>query len=551
MDYLKDKQEYIDRHDLGTIEECIDWYRSLRSGFEKDRKNGKFKEDTDEEFDEEVNKILNLTISTIKEERYRDKDKTIEEWTERDRMLQDKQDNTPEPRDIRCLVCDGETKLTSRDLQDTYEKKPYVLFMYECTKCQKRRVVYEDGREWVHEEPRCPKCKGILKTNIEFGENITTFTETCSKCSYKNVDIHDHKKFQTEHEAKEKKDKALLEKFRGEFCLSEEEGKKMVDLYYAMAFGNEVYEYEKSKYDDPTFEKAAKLSKIGISELEKLLGETLAKENYVKLSTDKPEIDRYVIVPFNLQDGDTNRNKHNNLYDMEKLIKKTVETTNWRLMNGSLTSRLGFISGRLKGYEQEEDFLEISGYKKEEEKKKPDPVKWEKYRYNNIVQLSQIIGKHAGIENMRKRRLAKEPEGFFLEATEGPYNCAICGESTPGEKTWWTENALWCADCWRNVKEGTIPPLTWDHKNKIWIHEWEIKSEYSIQPMTRKKLEREGILHPRNIKKEDGRTYCSVYLVKENEDFLKKYPKKPENDIKITWSEEKKSLMLDVKKNEY
>ena len=35
------------------------------------------------------------------------------------------------------------------------------------------------------------------------------------------------------------------------------------------------------------------------------------------------------------------------------------------------------------------------------------------------------------------------------------------------------------------------------------------------------------------------------------EDFLKKYPKKPENDIKITWSEEKKSLMLDVKKNEY
>ena len=38
MDYLKDKQEYIDRYDLMTIEDCIKWYRNLKDNFSKHRK---------------------------------------------------------------------------------------------------------------------------------------------------------------------------------------------------------------------------------------------------------------------------------------------------------------------------------------------------------------------------------------------------------------------------------------------------------------------------------------------------------------------------------
>ncbi len=35
MNYLKDKQEYIDRYNLMTIEDCIKWYRKLKGSFLK------------------------------------------------------------------------------------------------------------------------------------------------------------------------------------------------------------------------------------------------------------------------------------------------------------------------------------------------------------------------------------------------------------------------------------------------------------------------------------------------------------------------------------
>jgi hypothetical protein len=70
------------------------------------------------------------------------------------------------------------------------------------------------------------------------------------------------------------------------------------------------------------------------------------------------------------------------LRELEKLITKTLEKTNWRLLSDSLMNRLGFYMGKLKGYEREEDLQEICGYKKEKEKKKLDPEKlaqiWQK-----------------------------------------------------------------------------------------------------------------------------------------------------------------------------
>jgi len=42
MDYLKSEQYYIDRYDLGTIEECLHWYWSIKDGFEKDQNSKQF-----------------------------------------------------------------------------------------------------------------------------------------------------------------------------------------------------------------------------------------------------------------------------------------------------------------------------------------------------------------------------------------------------------------------------------------------------------------------------------------------------------------------------
>lgn len=85
---------------------------------------------------------------------------------------------------------------------------------------------------------------------------------------------------------------------------------------------------------------------------------------------------------------------------------------------------------------------------------------------------------------------------------------------------------------WRNIQEEVIPPLKYDNDG-VWIQEFQLHSDYSLHPATRSKLRREGLLRSRDLKRPDGTTDCTVYLVDENKEFLKKYPKKPRMEIKF------------------
>jgi hypothetical protein len=146
----------------------------------------------------------------------------------------------------------------------------------------------------------------------------------------------------------------------------------------------------------------------------------------------------------------------------------------------------------------------------------------------------KIIYDQALIEHRRKLRLKKDKvRGFYLDATEGPYTCAVCKENYPGNNIWWNTKGLRCRDCWRNIKDKVIPSLTYDNDDKVWIKEWQLQTDYSLHPATRGKLRRQGILKGRDLKRPDGSIYCTVYLIEENEEFFKKYPKKPSIEVKF------------------
>lgn len=242
----------------------------------------------------------------------------------------------------------------------------------------------------------------------------------------------------------------------------------------AMEVANVVHDEEMQQYDNPVYERVSKLKRTTIVDLNKLLIEPFEKAKYAKLSFEKPEIGQYFIVPFTLQDNDSSRRDRVSVSDLEKLIKDALEETNWRLLPNSVMYRLGYIEGRLKGYEREEDMLKLAG-KTEEPHPKPkiDEEKRQKYASNNLVQLGRITGKYAGIENMRKRRLKKKPEGFFLESSEGLLTCSICGEHYYGNEMWWNLDGIRCKDCWRNIKEGVTPSLTPRYNDKSnWFESW-------------------------------------------------------------------------------
>lgn len=153
-----------------------------------------------------------------------------------------------------------------------------------------------------------------------------------------------------------------------------------------------------------------------------------------------------------------------------------------------------------------------------------------------LVALAEIIVRQAEIEFRRKKRLEKEPEGFFLEP-EHHYSCGLCGDGRSGDETWWNEEGLRCADCRRNILAGVIPHL----KNKYqgvedWFKSWEIKYYFGIHPATARKLRKEGLLIGHDLKMANGGIYQTIYLVEENQEFLKKYPK-IDNRVRIAVSD--------------
>jgi len=84
MHYVKDRDYYEDQYDLHTIEECLDWYWSIRKKFEANRKHKDFKKYSDKKFNQEVHKVCSYTVNVIKAERFRKRKERVQEWMDRD-----------------------------------------------------------------------------------------------------------------------------------------------------------------------------------------------------------------------------------------------------------------------------------------------------------------------------------------------------------------------------------------------------------------------------------------------------------------------------------
>lgn len=533
MEHLKDKQHYIDQYDLFTIKKCLEAIERWRSAYAKYLDDEQAKEIPIAEKAKFFNWIAQQEIFTIMAPRYKLKEETIQKWMVNDQIKQDQYDNTPEPKRIVCPKCKKLMHVRFKQLE-TLSDPLRMMFLFECT-CKKKRWIYEDGTEWESTPILCTKCKKEVEMiPIKETTEKIVWKTTCSSCGFTETHTDELGKQRAEWKRKEDEDKQLLARYRERFC-SEKEGKESLEYIEALPVAKEVFDEQVKKFDSFAYQMVSQLKKISIIELEKLLNEIFEKANYIRLSFDKPEIGQHVIVPFTVQETESSRKEQTGIDHLKKLTNEALEGTNWRLMTDGIVARLGYMSGRLKGYEREEDFFKLSGEKKEEQELKIDYETRMKHEGHNVVQLARGMGEVKGIKNVRIRRLKKEPEGFFLESDEGFYSCGICGDTTPGNKIWWNLDGLKCADCQRSIKEGVIPIEI--HKNDdIWIKDWQLTSEYDfgINSSTVRKLRRQELLHGRDLKREDGSIYFTVYLIEENKEFLEKYHRKERPKMTIT-----------------
>ena len=196
--YLKPKQYYIDIYDVRTIRDCLYYYKSLYQKL-SEAKNLKTKKNVSKKKNEtDWLRMMNMVIHSIKTERFKHKEETISEWMEKDRVKQEKYDNTS-PLELYCEDCEvllsGGLKTLHEDIDDNLR----VSHIYTCPKCKKRSAYYDNGDEFIVEPELCEKCGATIDVSIKINQNkdTTTWIHKCSGCGDETKHIDDHKKWDT------------------------------------------------------------------------------------------------------------------------------------------------------------------------------------------------------------------------------------------------------------------------------------------------------------------------------------------------------------------
>lgn len=235
--YLKDRQYYIDLYDRHTVERC----RSMEKRYVEDDsppRNKKMSKEQDRAIREWAH---NLMLTFEKGERYLNRDKTINDWMERDRSKDELYENAQAPDDIHCLTCRNRLTPTFKELWYETDKPERVLFMYDCpNKCLPRRAFFNDGEEWRIKPHLCVSCGSPTRhTADDDGTRLVT-TYTCSKCDHIEKDELVWTKKEDEYDEHFAED-------RDRYCLSEEEGRKFQDMKWNMEQAGRFMEEWKEK----------------------------------------------------------------------------------------------------------------------------------------------------------------------------------------------------------------------------------------------------------------------------------------------------------------
>jgi hypothetical protein len=145
------------------------------------------------------------------------------------------------------------------------------------------------------------------------------------------------------------------------FCLHDKEFRerliKIRQDFEAMAqLGKEFKEKEDNKH---IYDAMKEVKKPKIAELTPLLAPALEKAGYIEFSLDKPEMGRDVFIGFSCLDSKSGREDYDSRKTLKKLVDKALIDTNWRLMSDGISYRLGYLNGRIRAYEQEEDIKKL------------------------------------------------------------------------------------------------------------------------------------------------------------------------------------------------
>ncbi len=373
--HLKDRQFYQDIYDRHTVEDArrgMVHYEKFHADFEK-------KLPKDDKFDRPGNAlVLNVfymqTVGNGLLDRYENREQYINEWM----AIDEAKDNqiaaarlTEEPV---CHHCGKQgLRITDKSLMHRRENAKHddpeeVLFMLSCPHCKKNSAFWEDGTAWKPRPTLCPKCKTEMTRKTNKTKTSFNFTYTCPSCSHS---------YQDKMDLRDKKEQPHpdYDKDRATYCLLDTEFRERLFAirqgFEDMArLGKEIKEKEDNKH---IYDAIKEMKKPKIVELMPLLSGPLEKAGYIEFHLDQPDMGRDVYVGFSCLDSKSDRNDYDSRKTLKKLVDTALKDTNWRLMSDGISYRLGYLNGRVRAYEREEDLKELVT-RSMKLKKKPESI---------------------------------------------------------------------------------------------------------------------------------------------------------------------------------
>lgn len=337
--HLKSDEYYNDLYDRFTIKSCRD-LEEIDSKIRNEKLMPGHKQ----------NILLHMSLYYKTGDRYINKQQTIQEWKERDRLYDQQYQNAIEPQNVRCKFCKEPMELFDKWLRVGIEKEPTVVeFSYRCKDCKCGKDIYDNGKIIDKIPWKCPKCSREMKMkHARKGSKIYSI-DSCGFCGYKKEDVFDLN-FKVEPEkVPTKEERIQYEKDRDRFCLSEEEGEKYREYLESMKKLEAIF--KEIEANNKTKGEKLKIKELTVHQLETFLKKELPKQGYSKLSFSDPQMDREVQIEFRLYDK-TDQVEYDSRKKLKKLLEKLLKDTNWKLMSEGVHYRLGILTGRLKAFEE-------------------------------------------------------------------------------------------------------------------------------------------------------------------------------------------------------
>ena len=253
--------------------------------------------------------------------------------------------SNPTPKKPRCATCGKKMKFTTHmfDIDCTETR-----FVFECKDGHlPRRAVYADGREYVLPRKKCRACQGMDFTSTkEVKGMLLIFCNECRNCGQRDIlELDDSPEIL----------EPINEEERSFFCTAfEQEDTPMEGLTKFLNIIDDIIRQPKITYATDV------IKMLTIQQVAERLKKKLKKKDFKKFGLGTPSTRENFSVTFSVLDASA-RESQASRSELRELIRKNLFRTNWRIMQQKITYRMGYLEGKIMGYENEFELQRIAG----------------------------------------------------------------------------------------------------------------------------------------------------------------------------------------------